>query len=92
MTAKKIKYIFAKPEDILRQLKTVKNMNENLSIMPAIMHGKRVTFIFLEEEMQTKTLTLDGHYPLHEFDDSKIAALEEACRQNGQVVTAQDPD
>ena len=41
--------------------------------------------------MQTKTLTLDGHYPLHEFDDSKIAALEEACRQNGQVVTAQDP-
>jgi len=91
LTANKKKYIFAKSENILSQLKTVKNMNENLSIMPAIMHGKRVTFIFLEEEMQTKTLTLDGHYPLHEFDDSKIAALEEACRQNGQVVTAQDP-
>ena len=78
-------------------------MNENLSIFPAIMSGKACTFVFLEEDEQTKVLVLDGHVSyvdfikekIKDFDDSpyicliedKIKALEDACRQHGQVVT-----
>jgi len=62
-------------------------MNENLSIFPAILSGRPVTFTFLEEDEQVKVLTIEGHIPYADFTQEKINALEEACRQNGQVVT-----
>lgn len=62
-------------------------MNENLSIFPASIWGRMCTFVFLEEEEQTKVLVLEGHISFADFTEEKMKALEEACRNNGQVVT-----